>query len=98
MPASRIRKTGDQAVDFNFGELDTRINRLEDADLSAARLVGPVSLVTGNNLIRHGLRRARGRIVVRISAAVTLYDVDNADPTYWVVNSSGAATAYFLFF
>ena len=98
MPASRIRITGDRPTDLNFSELDARVNRLEEADLSAARLIGPVSLVTGNNLIRHGLRRARGRIVVRISAAVTLYDVDNADPTYWVINSSGAAVAFIIFF
>lgn len=89
--------TGDLVSDRNFARLDERVSELEDALLYPARLVA-VSLASGDNRVRHGLHRARGRITVRLSAAVTLFDQDTAEPGVWVVNSSGAATATFLFF
>lgn len=83
--------------DLNPERVERRVAELEDGLLVTARLVD-VALASGNNVIRHGLRRARGRIVVRISAAVNLFDVDNADSELWTINSSGAATATILFF
>lgn len=71
---------------------------LERHPLVGARLVRDVALVAGDNRVRHGLVRATGRVLVRISAAVTLFDKDDSDPAFWVVNASGAATASFLFF
>lgn len=83
--------------DLSPERVERRVSILEDAPLATQRLV-EVTLAAGANDIRHGLPRARGRVVVRISAVVDLFDVDNADSALWTVNSSGAATALFLFF
>ena len=97
MPASRKLEPVEGAAGRNFTAMDRRVQDLEDLPLTTARLV-TVDLATGDNRVRHGLRRARGAIVVRISAAVSLYDADDADPAYWIVNASAPATATFLFF
>lgn len=83
--------------DLDPERVERRVAALEDAPLATQRIL-EVALVAGDNVIRHGLPRARGRIVVRISAAVNLFDVDTADSALWTINSSGAATALILFF
>lgn len=78
-------------------DIEERVGALERVDILAGRLVGPVDLLTGANQIRHGLRRARGRITVQLSAVVDLTDTDT-EGELWTVTSSGAATATFWFF
>jgi hypothetical protein len=75
-----------------------RVSNLEDAPLATARAPLRVELVAGDNPVRHGLPRARGRIVVRASAAVDLIDVDSTDPAVWVINASGPAVVHLVFF
>jgi hypothetical protein len=94
----RLKPMPKGPVDDNIRALDGRLGDIEDSPLAAPRDPREVVLATGDNLIRHGLRRARGRLILSQSAAVTLYDVPTADPEYWIINSSGPATVSLLFF
>lgn len=92
-----------------YGEVDDEVGRrnwvetervldrmcpVVDGALSAT-----VDLVAGDNPVSlpRGITNPRGRLTVFLSAAVDVYDVGLVSGR-WVVNSSGAARARFLFF
>lgn len=73
----------------------TALNPLLANPLLNGQLLEPFSLITGNNVISHKLgRKLQGWIVVGLSAATTLYDLqstNNVPELTLTLNSSNSA-------
>ena len=90
-----LGRTGEPTIDRNMDRIQGQLADLRQKLLDF--LTDEVSLVSGDNVVAPSIPRPRARITAYLSAAVTLYDKGlQADGT-WVVNSSGTATARFLF-
>lgn len=91
-----VLHTGDTQPDTNFREIQRQF--VEMPDLAFAKGPQTVTLAVGDNKIKPGIAKPRGRIVVYQDAAATLYDKGSNADGDWVLNASAACTIRIFFF
>lgn len=91
-----IKPASDPAAQDNFARIKTVLAEL--CPVCHGKATELVTLAAGDNSVRPSVPRPIGRITTYIDGAVVLYDKGLNSNGQWVVNSSNACKARFIFF